>query len=135
MNARRTIETDHGVVDAAVLAVLRQSFATSDLVAAVDALDAGEARHKWLRACILRLHAMATHIINDAPQTVTGEEPIWQLAEEIGDELDAHAASLSRMTKAINRLGCLRPGNDPTRGRPSDQPKIDLGPDRTRQLK
>jgi hypothetical protein len=135
MNARRTIETYHGAVDATVLAELRQSFATSDLVAAVDVLDAGEARKKWLRVCILRLHAMATHLINDAPRTVTGEEPIWQLAEEIGDELDAHAASLSRMTKTMNRLGCLRPGNYAMRGAPADQSEIGLGPDRTPQLK
>ncbi len=120
MNAKRTIDTNHGAVDAAVLAELRESFATSDLVAAVDALDAGEARHRWLRACILRLHAMAAHLINDAPRTVTGEEPIWQLAEEIGDELDARATSLSRATELINRLGCLRPGNDATRGTPAD---------------
>src|SRR5262245_18369291 len=89
MNARRTAETNHGVVDATVLSELRQGFVTSDLVSAVDALEACKARQKWLRACILRLHAMATHLINDAPQTVSGEEPIWQLAEEIGDELDA----------------------------------------------
>jgi hypothetical protein len=124
MNARRTIETNHGVVDATVLAELRQGFATSDLVAAIDALDAGEARHKWLRACILRLHAMAAHLVNGAPQTVSGEEPIWQLAEEIGDELDAHAAALSRMTKLINRLGRLRPANHATRGVLSNETKV-----------
>lgn len=118
MNAR-TVETNHGVVDASVLTELRQSFATSDLIAAVDALELDETRQKWLRACILRLHAMATHLINDAPQTVTGEEPIWQLAEEIGDELDAHAASLSHITKLIDRLGCLRPENDARPGRPT----------------
>jgi hypothetical protein len=119
MNAKRTIQTEHGTVDAGVLAELRQSFATSDLIAAVDALDAGEARQKWLRASISRLHAMASHLINDAPKTVTGQESIWQLAEEIGDELDAHAASLSRITKLIDRLGCLRPGNDSTRSTPA----------------
>ncbi len=72
-----------------------------------------------LGGCILRLHAMATHLINDAPQTVTGREPIWQLAEEIGDELDANAASLSRITKLVDQLGCLRPGNDSTRSTPA----------------
>ncbi len=112
MNANVTIETDHGTVDAAVLAELKRTFATADLIAAIDALDAGEARQRWLRASILRLHAMASHLINEAPQSVTGQEPIWQLAEEIGDELDAHADSLSRLSKLVDRLGCLRPGND-----------------------
>lgn len=116
MNASRTIESDHGAVDAIVLAELRGSFAPSDLVAAVDRLDAHEGRQKWLRACLLRLHAMASHLINDTPQTVAGQEPIWQLAEEIGDELDAFSTSLSHITKLLDQLGRLRPKDDAPAG-------------------
>jgi hypothetical protein len=112
MNARKIIETDHGALDADVLAQLQQNFATSNLLAAVEAVEVGEGRQKWLRACLLRLHGMANHLINGAPQTVTGEEPIWQLAEEVGDELDAYTANLSHITKLVDRLGQLRPNQD-----------------------
>ena len=109
MIARRTIETDHGTLDADVLAELQRSFATSTLLTAIDTINVDDARHEWLRACLLRLHAMANHLIHGAPQTVTGEEPIWQLAEEIGDELDAYTANLSHIAKLVDRLGQLRP--------------------------
>lgn len=109
MAAKRVIDTGHGAIDADVLAELQASFATAELLTAIDAIEVSEGRQKWLRACLLRLHAMANHLINAAPQTVTGEEPIWQLAEEIGDELDAHAANLSHIAKLVDRLGQLRP--------------------------
>ncbi|KAB2941932.1 MAG: hypothetical protein K8F92_18565 [Hyphomicrobium sp.] len=103
------IDTDHGAIDADVLAELQQSFATSELLTAIEAIEASEGRQKWLRACLVRLHAMANHLINGAPQAVTGEEAIWQLAEEIGDELDARTANLAHVSKLVDRLGQLRP--------------------------
>jgi len=112
MIAKTTIESRYGTIDAEVLAELRRSFATSDLIAAIGALDENESRQQWLRRCLLRLHAMASHLINGTtPQTVTGSEPIWQLAEEIADELDTHIASLSHITKVVDRLGRLRPND------------------------
>jgi hypothetical protein len=118
MMAKKIVETDHGALDADVLAALQQDFATSDLLVAIDDLDVGKGRQQWLRACLLRLHGMANHLINGAPQTVAGEETIWQLAEEVGDELDAYAANLSHITKLVDRLGRLRPNHDsmPDRG-------------------
>jgi hypothetical protein len=118
MMARKIVETDHGALDADVLAALQQDFNTSDLLVAVEDLDVGKGRQQWLRACLLRLHGMAIHLINGAPQTVTGEETIWQLAEEVGDELDAYAANLAHITKLVDRLGRLRPNHDamPDRG-------------------
>jgi hypothetical protein len=113
MMARKIVETDHGALDADVLAALHRDFNTSDLLVAVEDLDVGKGRQQWLRACLLRLHGMANHLINGAPQTVTGEETIWQLAEEVGDELDACAANLSHITKLVDRLGRLRPNHDP----------------------
>jgi hypothetical protein len=59
---------------------------------------------------------MANHLINGAPQTVTGEETVWQLAEEIGDELDACTANLSHITKLVDQLGQLRPDEEPLPG-------------------
>jgi hypothetical protein len=112
MVAIKIVKTDHGALDADVLAELQQNFATSDLLAVIETLDVDEGRHQWLRACLLRLHGMANHVINGAPHTVTGEESIWQLAEEIGDELDAHTANLAHITKLVDRLGRLRPNQD-----------------------
>ena len=112
MNARKIVETAYGTIDADVLAELQQGFATSDLLAAVDTIDLSEGRRGWLRSSLIRLHAMASHLINGVPQTVTGEEPIWQLAEEIADELDASTTRLSHITKIVDRLGRLRPYND-----------------------
>jgi hypothetical protein len=108
MMARKIVETDHGALDADVFAALHRDFNTSDLLVAVEDLDVGKGR----QLC-LRLHGMANHLINGAPQTVAGEETIWQLAEEVGDELDAYAANLSHITKLVDRLGRLRPNHDP----------------------
>lgn len=114
MSVTKIVETAYGTVDAHVLAELQGSFATSDLLVAVDTIQAREARQKWLRGCLLRLHAMASHLINGTPQTVTGQEPIWQLAEEIGDELDAYTANLAHAAKLVDRLARLRPNDDST---------------------
>ncbi|HWL72631.1 MAG TPA: hypothetical protein VNQ74_02015 [Burkholderiaceae bacterium] len=113
MMARKIIDTDHGALDADVLAALQRDFPTSDLLVAVEDLDVSKGRQQWLRACLLRLHGMANHLIKGAPQTVAGEETIWQLAEEVGDELDAYTANLSHITKLVDRLGRLRPNHDP----------------------
>jgi hypothetical protein len=52
---------------------------------------------------------MASHLIAGAPLTVSAKETVWQLAEEIADELDACPARLPDITKLIDRLGRLRP--------------------------
>ena len=112
MNARKTVETAYGTIDADMLAVLQQSFATSELLSAANTIETGDGRQKWLRSNLLRLYAMANHLIDGAPKTVTGKEPIWQLAEEIADELDAYSAKISHITKLVDRLGRLRPNDD-----------------------
>lgn len=102
----KTVETAYGTVDAAVLRTLRGSFPTADLLRAADTI---EAQRLWLRSSLLRLHGMAHHLIDGAPQTVTAKEPIWQLAEEIADQLDAYTAELSDTSRLVDRLGRLRP--------------------------
>jgi hypothetical protein len=113
MGAIKTVETAYGTVDAAVLAQLHQSFVPSDLLAAVDAIDArddvSETRRMWLRSSLLRLYGMASHLIIGAPLTVSAKEPVWQLAEEIADELDASPGHLPEITELVDRLGRLRP--------------------------
>jgi hypothetical protein len=55
---------------------------------------------------------MTSHLIDGAPKTVTGKEPIWQLAEEIADELDAYSAKFSHITKLVDQVGRLRPNDE-----------------------
>jgi len=109
MDAPKTVETAYGTVDAAVLRTLKGSFPTPDLLKAADTI---EARRLWLRSSLLRLHGMARHLIDGDPLTVTANEPIWQLAEEIADELDACAADFSHIIELLDRLGRLRPHDD-----------------------
>jgi hypothetical protein len=102
----KIVETDYGSVDAAVLKKLKDGFLASDLMNAADRIDA---QRLWLRSSLLRLYGMAHHVIDGAPLTVTSKEPIWQLAEEIADQLDACIAVLSGTTRLVDRLGRLRP--------------------------
>ena len=106
MNEPRTVETPYGTVDAAMLGTLRGSFPTPDLLKAADAI---EAQRRWLRSSLLRLHGMVHHLLDGAPVTVRAKEPVWQLAEEIADQLDACAAELSGTSRLVDRLGRLRP--------------------------
>ena len=119
MNTRKTVETTYGTIDADMLAMLQQSFVTSELLSAVNTIETGEGRQKWLRSNLLRLYAMTSHLIDGAPKTVTGKEPIWQLAEEIADELDAYSTEISHITKLVDQLGRLRPNDDSMPGAPT----------------
>jgi hypothetical protein len=40
---------------------------------------------------------------------VTSTEPIWQLAEEIADQLDTCVTVLSNTSRLVDQLGRLRP--------------------------
>jgi len=106
MDEPETVESAYGAVDATVLRTLKGSFPTPDLLKAADTI---EAQRLWLRSSLLRLHGMAHHLIDGAPPTVTAKEPIWQLAEEIADQLEACAAELAGATRLVDRLGRLRP--------------------------
>jgi hypothetical protein len=74
------IQTPYGELSAPGLEELRKSFDTRQLLKAVDELDRFCALwKKELRADLLRLHAMAHTLINDAPLTsVQGEEGMCQ---------------------------------------------------------
>jgi hypothetical protein len=106
MDEPKIVETAFGAVDAGVLKELKGAFPTSDLRRAADAI---EARRLWLRDSLERLYGMARHLVDGEPPAMAAEEPIWQLAEEIADELDACAADFSRTTALVGRLARLRP--------------------------
>ena len=102
----KIVETAYGSVDTDVLKKLKDGFLASDLLKAADGIDA---QRLWLRSSLLRLHAMAHHVIDGGPLTVTSREAIWQLAEEIADQLDACVAALSTTSRLVDLLGLLRP--------------------------
>lgn len=74
--------------------------------------DAETSGHPSLHSSLLCLHAMAAHLIDDAPATIVSEQPIWQLAEEILDDLEASHAHYAGIGALIEQLAALRPGDD-----------------------
>ena len=110
MNASKIIKnssTGHSML--MCLRSCSRSFATADLLTAI-ATSPMSARGGRNVSCVPSAVAChGNHLINGAPQTVTGEETVWQLAEEIGDELDAYTANLSHITELVDQLGQLRP--------------------------
>ena len=84
----RIHKTAFGPVNAAVLERLRRSFETHRLLDAVDQMDrlVELIADSSFREDLLRLHAMANTIINDAPKTISSsKEKIWELAGFVGD--------------------------------------------------
>jgi hypothetical protein len=102
----KTVETAYGTVDAAVLRELPGRFPTPDLLKAAEAI---EAQRLWLRDSLMRLHGMARHLVDGGPATPGAQEPIWQLAEEIADQLEACTAAFADTTRLVDRLARLRP--------------------------
>jgi|SRR5262245_12346487 len=106
MNAPKTLDTAYGVVAAAALKELQGGFPTADLLKAANSISA---QHLWLRDSLVRLHGMMRHLIDGAPAALAAQEPVWQLAEEIADQLDACAAELADTNRLVGRLARLRP--------------------------
>ena len=80
------VKTSFGIVDRKVLKKLRNSFDTTVLLSAVDAVDQVRYCDDEIRTDILKLHGMAMNFINDnyiagAP----GEESIGELAYRLTD--------------------------------------------------
>jgi hypothetical protein len=105
-HAPDTTETAYGRVDTAALKELQDRFLTADLLKAAESI---EAQCLWLRDSLVHLHEMTRHLIDGAPATLAAQEPVWQLAEEIADQLDASLAELADTVRLVERLGRLRP--------------------------
>lgn len=109
-----TIATHHGVVDRAILETLQDSFVTADLLRAIDAVDRSddisEARRLRVRFQLLRLHGMAQLLVKGyAGAGIAAREPIWELAEEIAEDLAGGPADFSAEVALVERLAGLRP--------------------------
>ncbi len=108
MGVRNTPKTAYGTVDAATLRELRGRFPTADLLMAAESI---EAQGVWLRESLVRLHGMTRHLVDGAPATLVAREPVWQLAEEIADQLDVSVAELTDTIRLVGRLARLRPSD------------------------
>ena len=110
--AQSRTATDYGTVDQQVLDQLRGTFDTSRLLTAIEVVDccrAGEAERATLHSSLRCLHDMASHLIDDAPVTIVSEQPIWQLAEEILDEIEESHIELSGIVRLVDQIAALRP--------------------------
>jgi hypothetical protein len=106
--ARTSVETAFGVVDRTVLEKLRNSFDTTVLLNAVDAVDQVRYCDDEIRTGILALHGMAMNLLNDNYGAGTpGEEPIDELAYRLTSELLECIEHLQKAYRAVRPLQFL----------------------------
>jgi hypothetical protein len=116
MILRKTLKTRYGLVDAKNLRQLRQGFDTTQILQAVDGLD--QVRQNLcetgqLRADLLHLHGMAHDLINDAGSPSSYPAiAIWELAEDVAEELEEYVTALREGAKAAVRLTRLAPDGE-----------------------
>ena len=105
------IQTPYGEVCVKVLEELQTSFDTRQLLMAVDDLDRFCAQwKKELRVDLLRLHAMAHTLINQAPLTsVPDEESIGETAFSIAEEFRDWQQSIQSAILQLNQIADLAP--------------------------
>ena len=112
MAQSRTTATNYGAVDQLVLDQLRRTFDTSRLLTAIEIVDtcrAGVAERATLHSNLRCLHDMASHLIDDVPMIIMSEQPVWQLAEEILDEIEESHIELSGSVRLVDQIAALRP--------------------------
>ena len=113
---RKTLKTRYGLVDAKSLTQLREGFDTTRILQAVEALD--QVRENLcetdqLRTDLLHLHGMAHDLINDAGSPSSYPAiAIWDLAENVAEELEEFATALREGAKAVVRLTQLAPDGE-----------------------
>jgi hypothetical protein len=89
----KIVKTSFGAVDGQALEKLQDSFDTTELLRAVDAIDQVRYRDDDLRQDMLDLHGMAHNLINqDYSSGTPRDESIGELAERLtGDILECIA--------------------------------------------
>ena len=108
-----SIETVYGQVDGKTLEQLQEEFDTYKLLDLIDEIDALRDRicdPDGMRAELIRLHAMAHTVINDAPLTMGADDmTIWELADELATEFATFANQARRASSLLDRLAKLMP--------------------------
>lgn len=105
------VQTPYGLVRVRTLQNLKSTFDTTELLRAVDDLDRFYAQwKKELRADVLRVHAMAHSVINDAPLSCApGEEGLGEIAASLADEFQEGRSVFTSVVSLLNQLATLAP--------------------------
>ena len=105
------VQTPYGEVRTEALEELQASFDTCQILTAVDDLDRFCAQWKReLGVDLLRLHAMAHTVINDAPLTnVLGEESISEAAFSVAEDFRDWQQSLQSAIVQLDQIAELAP--------------------------
>lgn len=107
------VQTPYGHVRGQKLQTLRSTFDTSELLKAVDDLDRIYSQWKReLRGDVLRLHAIAHSVINDAPLSCApGEEGLGETAASVADEFGECRGIFTSVVSRLRQLATLAPEN------------------------
>lgn len=105
------IQTPYGVVRLGALQALQSSFDTTMLLKTVEDLDEFWVQWKQeLRDDILRVHAMAHTVINDAPLShPPGNEPLTQMAGSVAEQLHDCRQVLGSTVALLKQIANLAP--------------------------
>ena len=104
----KTVKTAFGIVSRPALEDLQDTFDTTSLLRAVDAVDQVRYRDDDLRQRILILHQMAMNLINqNYGAGTTVEESIGELAFRLTDDILECIAHLNQAYEAIKPLETL----------------------------
>ncbi|HTF63806.1 MAG TPA: hypothetical protein VK638_14035 [Edaphobacter sp.] len=105
------VQTPYGYVRIRTLQTLQSTFDTTELLKAVDDLDRFYAQWKReLRDDVLRVHAMAHSVINDAPLSCApGEEGLGEIAASVADELQECRNTFTSVVSLLKQLATLKP--------------------------
>jgi len=103
----KTVKTAFGIVSRPALEDLQNTFDTTNLLRAVDAIDQVRYRDDDLRKSVLTLHQMAMNLINQNYGTgTTSEESIGELANSFGSWRQPSKACAERRLALPRRRRC-----------------------------
>ena len=105
------IQTPYGMVRLRALEALQSSFDTTALLKTIDDIDRFSMQSKQeLRDDMLRVHAMAHTVINEAPLSCPpGDEPLEEMAASIAEELQDCGNSLRSVIAMLKQIASLAP--------------------------
>ena len=116
MSQPKNVKTIGGMVNAKVLEELQDGFDTTQILDAVDTID--EIRYRicdpeGMRDDLLRLHGLAHALINgDASNAAEEDGPIWELADDLEDQISEWIDKLRNLARMLDQLVLLMPEED-----------------------
>ena len=105
------IQTPYGMVRLRALEALQSSFDTTALLKTVEDIDRFSIEWKQeLRDDMLRVHAMAHTVINEAPLSCPpGDETLGEMAVSIAEELQDYGKILQSVIGLLKQIASLAP--------------------------